>query len=115
MNMKRLISLSTVFCLLLSTLSPAYATPPNGITGGSNVSGTPNTNISITDWQVTGSGTFSVHLYVPSGTLSMTTTTGLTFSGASTGSSLYFSGSLTNLNTALATLDERHFYRIRTI
>ncbi len=105
MNMKRLTSLSTAFCLLLHSFSIfTYATPPNGITGGSDTSGGTNATISISDWQVTGSGTIPVHLYVPSGTLSMTTTTGLTFSGSSSGSSLYFSGSLADVNAALATL-----------
>ncbi len=100
--MKRLVSLSTVFCLLFGTL-PSSVYADNAITGGSDASGGTNTNIAL-NWQITGSGTIPVHLYVPSGTLSMTTTTGLTFTGSPTGSSLYFSGSLNDINTALATL-----------
>jgi len=76
-------------------------------TGGTNVSGGLNVQVSITDLQVTGVGagdTVPVFLYVPAGSLSMTTTTGLTFTGASTGQRLYFSGTLANVNTALATL-----------
>lgn len=103
MNFKPFISLSTVFCILLSSM-PSSVHADNTISGGSDVSGAPNASIAISDWQVTGSGTIPVHLYVPSGTLSMTTTTGLTFTGSSTGSSLYFSGNLADVNAALATL-----------
>lgn len=41
------------------------------------------------------------------GILSMTTTTGLTFTGSSTGSNLAFEGSISDLNNALATLQYR--------
>lgn len=40
--------------MLVGILPLAHAVPPSGITGGSNVSGAPNTSIAITDWQVTG-------------------------------------------------------------
>lgn len=75
-------------------------------TGGSNVSGEIGSAKHITDLQVSGSGnpTVSLSLYVPSGTLEMTTTTGLTFTTSPTGSSLRFSGSLTDVNSALTTL-----------
>lgn len=60
----------------------------------------------ITDLQISGTGTepINVKLLVTSGTLSMSTTTGLTFDGSSSGSTIYFSGTLTNINNALATL-----------
>ena len=45
-----------------------------------------------------------VKLVVTHGTLSMTTTTGLTFTGPTSGSTLQFTGSLANVNSALATL-----------
>lgn len=90
---------------------PAHTFAAASFTGGSNVSGAPNATISITDLQVTGAGagdTVPVFLYVPNGSLSMTTTTGLTFTGASSGQRLYFSGTLTDVNTALATLKYTH-------
>lgn len=90
---------------------PANTFAAASFTGGSNVSGAPNTTISITDLQVTGAAggdTVPVFLYVPNGSLSMTTTTGLTFTGSSSGQRLYFSGTLTDVNTALATLKYTH-------
>lgn len=45
-----------------------------------------------------------VFLYVPAGSLSMTTTTGINFTGSSSGQRLYFSGTLTDINAALSTL-----------
>jgi len=52
----------------------------------------------------TGNATVPVKLRVSQGTLAMSTTTGLTFTGGSTGSTLYFSGLRSDVNTALATL-----------
>lgn len=62
--------------------------------------------IPITDLQIAGSGTepIPVKLLTTSGTLSMSTITGLTFNGSSSGSTIYFSGSLTDINNALTTL-----------
>ncbi len=55
--------------------------------------------------EITGAtGTVPVKLLVSSGSLAMSTTTGLTFDGPSTGAEIYFSGSLANVNAALATL-----------
>lgn len=75
------------------------------VVGTTTASGVANVPVSI-DVQVTGDPgvTVPVKLYVPSGTLAMSTTTGLTFSGPSTGSTIYFSGTLENVNTALDTL-----------
>lgn len=103
MLFKRILSTLTITALCVSFCTPFSALADNAITGGSDTSGGTNTNIAL-NWQITGSGTIPVHLYVSTGTLSMTTTTGLTFTGASTGSSLYFSGSLADVNAALATL-----------
>lgn len=49
-------------------------------------------------------GTVAVKLLVSSGSLSMSTTTGLTFTGDEEGDEIYFSGTLANVNAALATL-----------
>lgn len=89
----------------LITTMPAVAAS-EVFTGGSNVTGEVSSATPISDLQIGGTGNdvVSVRLYVPSGTLSMTTTTGLTFTGSSSGSTLYFTGTRTNLNNALATL-----------
>jgi hypothetical protein len=61
----------------------------------------------ISDLQITGGdGTdvIPVRLRVTSGTLAMSTTTGLTFTGSPTGATLEFTATRTNLNTALVTL-----------
>lgn len=60
----------------------------------------------ITGIQINGSdnSTVPVKLLVTNGTLSMTTTTGLTFTGSPTGSTLYFTGTRSDVNAALATL-----------
>ena len=77
------------------------------ITGGSHASGAPGDSIAITDLHVDGSGDdmVPVHLYVSTGSLSMAATDGLTFfNDIVTGSNIYFSGTITNVNAALATL-----------
>ncbi len=51
-----------------------------------------------------GSDVIPVKLRSTSGTLSMSTTTGLTFTGPTSGTTIYFSGTRDNLNNALATL-----------
>jgi hypothetical protein len=83
-----------------------YATSDPALTGGSAITGASGAPTPVTDLQVSGTGnpTVPVKLRATSGSLSMTTTTGLTFTGSSTGSTLQFSGSLTDINTALATL-----------
>ena len=60
----------------------------------------------ITGIQVNGSddSTVPVKLLVTNGSLAMSTTTGITFSGSSTGSVLNFSGTRSNVNAALASL-----------
>jgi len=76
------------------------------IQGASSLNGDVGVPLNITDLQISGSGnpTVPVKLLVSGGTLSMTTTTGLTFTGGSSGSTLYFSGTLSDVNTALTTL-----------
>lgn len=75
------------------------------IDGSNSFGGLSGTSIPITNLQIKGAtSTVPVKLFVTSGTLSMATTTGITFNGASSGSTLYFSGSLTDINNALASL-----------
>lgn len=79
---------------------------PPTFSGGSSVSGVAGIPVSVTDLQIddVDNDIFGVTLTVPSGVLKLSTITGITFSGSSTGSSIAFSGTRTNLNTALATL-----------
>ncbi len=97
-----------LFALALWLCAPftAFAASDPDFTGGSAVVGYSGSAAPITDLQVTGTGnpTVPVKLRVTSGSLAMTTTTGLTFTGSPTGSTLQFSGSMTSVNTALATL-----------
>lgn len=111
MFFKRILSGITTIALCASFMIPANVFAAASFTGGTNVSGGLNVQVSITDLQVTGvdaGDTVPVFLYVPAGSLSMTTTTGLTFTGASSGQRLYFSGTRTDVNNALATLKYTH-------
>ena len=102
----------SVVILLLSLLSPMSGALPAQATGGATINGSSSftgpigSDLAITDVQIadTGNPTEQVKLVVTQGTLAMTTTTGLTFTGASTGAQLRFSGTLSNVNAALATL-----------
>ncbi len=84
MFFKRILSSITTLALCISFMMPPTAFAAASFTGGTNVSGGLNVAVSITDLQVTGVGagdTVPVFLYVPNGSLEMTTTTGLTFTG----------------------------------
>lgn len=76
------------------------------IDGGSPVSARVNQQVAISDLVINGTGndTLPVKLHVDSGTLYMTDTDGLTFSGSQVSSTLTFSGTRSNVNSALATL-----------
>lgn len=76
------------------------------LTSGSNATTTPNVATAITGFQIVGNAasTTPVKLYTTNGTLTLGTTSGLTFDGASSGSVIYFSGTVANINAALATL-----------
>lgn len=76
------------------------------ISGSTSFSGLKNTQIPLNNIQINGTGnpTVPVRLFVSHGSLSFGSTTGLSFTGASTGGQIEFSGSLTNVNAALATL-----------
>lgn len=91
------------FCFFILT-QPASAALT--LTAGSNATTTPNIATSITGFQIVGpdASTTPVQLRATNGTLSMTTTSGLTFDGASSGSLVNFSGTVANINAALATL-----------
>ncbi len=102
---------STLFLLLIITLLfigtvSVFAEADLTIASSDSFTGLPNTPISIDDLVLTGTpdGDVSVKLLVTNGSLEMTTTTGLTFTGASTGDTLFFSGTFADINTALATL-----------
>lgn len=94
------------FLILLTSVSNAFASTWT-LTGSNSASGSVGVAMPITDLQITGGdGTdvIPVRLRVTSGTLAMSTTTGLTFTGSPTGATLEFTATRTNLNTALATL-----------
>lgn len=100
-----------LFLLIFTITTISYIPTPVladtlSLVGSDSFTGTASVAIPITDLQISGSssGSIPVKLLVTSGTLQMSTTTGLTFTGGQTGSTLYFSGSLTNINNALATL-----------
>lgn len=81
---KRILSTLTTIALCASFMLPTNVFAAASFTGGTNVSGGLNVAVAITDLQVTGVGagdTVPVFLYVPNGSLAMTTTTGLTFTG----------------------------------
>lgn len=93
-----------VMGVLFSFTPAAYAAL--SLTAGNSATTTPNVATSITGFQIVGdaASTTPVQLRATSGTLSMTTTTGLTFDGASSGSTVNFSGTVANINNALSTL-----------
>ena len=74
--------------------------------GGTGVSGVAGIPVAVTDLQISDADNdiLGVTLSAPSGVLKLTTTSGLTFVGGQTGSTIVFSGTRTDLNTALTTL-----------
>lgn len=111
---KKVSSLAAAFVLMLPMFSivftqTAFATGEPEITGGSNVSGQIDEYIPIAGLTITGDSVdpIPVRISVPSGHLSMTTTTNLTFSTSETGSNIAFQGSKVDINNALATLRYR--------
>lgn len=85
---------------------PSHVHADFGLSGATTATASAGVAMPITDLQLTGTGTepVPVKLFSTNGTLSMSTTTGLTFDGATSGASIYFSGTKTNVNNALATL-----------
>ncbi len=109
MNLKN-ISLSSLLIFSLGLFfvgTPfVFAEPNPNLSGGNDLSAQVNVPVPINDIQIIGTpdGSVPVKLRVTHGSLSMTITTGLTFTGSQTGSEIYFSGSFTDVNNALATL-----------
>lgn len=102
MQKKFLKSVVTLCAAFFASAGTAYAAEVVGTTG---LEADVSAPLAITDVQITGaSGTIPVKLLVTHGTLSMSTTTGLTFTGPTSGDELYFSGTVANVNAALATL-----------
>ncbi len=101
-----LVVLLGLFSIVALVPKIVSATADPNLTGGSAVTGHSGSATPISDLQVTGTGnpTVPVKLFVSNGSLAMTTVTGLTFSGSSTGATLQFSGTLANVNADLATL-----------
>lgn len=97
-----------VIALFISSFlfAPHSADAALTLTAGANATTTPNVATAITGFQIVGpaASTTPVKLFTTSGTLAMTTTTGLTFTGSPTGSVVYFSGTVANINAALSTL-----------
>ncbi|MBP7133813.1 Ig-like domain-containing protein, partial [Patescibacteria group bacterium] len=99
-----LLMFALAFCGSLFFAQPTFAALT--LTSGSNATTTPSVATAITGFQVVGPATSStpVQLRVTNGTLSMTTTSSLVFVGATTGSTINFSGTVEDINNALATL-----------
>jgi len=76
------------------------------LTGSASFSGQAGVPIHITNLQIsaTGNPTLPITLRASQGVLALGTTTGLTFTGNQSGSTLEFSGTVANLNAALLTL-----------
>jgi hypothetical protein len=104
MNLKKLL----VFVFLFAICFTAHYAHADDLSfaGSNSIISVTNVPKSVTGLQISGTTPSStpVKLRVTSGTLAMSTMTGLTFSSATTGSTLEFSGTLTNINAALATL-----------
>ncbi|MEK7100560.1 MAG: peptidoglycan-binding protein [Patescibacteria group bacterium] len=94
------------FATALFFLGAPFSYASLSLTSGSNATTTPGVATSIPGFQIVGDAadTTPVKLYSTSGTLSMTTTTGLMFDGSTSGSVVYFSGTVGDINNALSTL-----------
>lgn len=104
--MKRFFAFLTIFSLATwGLLDVPYAKADAEITGTDDLSATVGVALPITDVQVSGAtGTVPVKLLVTHGTLAFGSTTGLTFDGPNSGDEIYFSGTQSAVNAALATL-----------
>lgn len=101
------ISVYVFTLILILSIIPQQAHAAELDLGGTNsYAGTSGVAMPINDLYITGNNasTTPVKLRVTNGTLSMSVTTGLTFDGASSGSTIYFSGTVENINNALDTL-----------
>lgn len=104
--LRKFLLASLSILIIFSLIKPGQASAVFSLSGSNTVSHLIGSTLVVTDLQIGGSGTepIPVKLRVTNGSLSMTTTTGLTFTGSSTGATLYFKGTLTDINNALATL-----------
>ncbi|NBS70019.1 hypothetical protein EBT31_14065 [bacterium] len=99
---KFLKSVATLCAAFFASAGTAHAAE---VVGTTSLEADVSVPLEISDVQITGiEGTIPVKLLVTHGTLSMSTTTGLTFTGPTSGDELYFSGTVANVNAALATL-----------
>ncbi len=97
--------LISVLATSLLHIQPTYADGELEVIGDDNQTATVDLPILLTGIEVLNAvGVIPVKLLVSNGTLEMTTTTGLTFTGPETGAELYFSGDVEDVNAALATL-----------
>jgi hypothetical protein len=101
---RKIVSIVFLFVFFL-TAKTTYADTLT-LTSGNNATTTPNVATAITGFQIVGpaASTTPVKLFSTSGTLAMASTSGLTFDGSQTGSVIYFSGTVANINNALSTL-----------
>lgn len=94
------------FVALFSRVAPVDANGTITINNPVGVTTTVSTATLISDIQLVGNSasTTPVKLLVSNGTLSFGSTTGLTFTGGQSGSTLNFSGTVADINAALQTL-----------
>ena len=93
-------------CAVFGSFAPIVHADGLTVAGTDTYAGIVDDAIAITDLAIEGESVdpVPVKLLVSEGTLEMSTTDGLTFTGDEAGSELYFSGSIEDLNAALATL-----------
>lgn len=108
----RVLSGTAVFVLSLLTVLPTISVGAANevFSGGSDVSGLINSDIAIDDLHINGTGDdeLTVKLYVAEGDMFMDVEDGISFAGDSYGNNLQFSGTRSDLNTALASLHYTH-------
>lgn len=102
--------LIVVLCIgIFFASTPQVNAAGEAFTSPDPINGTINEPIAISGLQITGTGNDILHVSLnltndDDTSMQMTTTTGITFVGASTGTVLRFSGTRSNINAALATL-----------
>ncbi|HEY1041389.1 MAG TPA: Ig-like domain-containing protein [Candidatus Paceibacterota bacterium] len=100
-------TLAPLLMIVGSFFTTTAASAAVELTGSNSFTGTTSVAMPITDLQLTGSSgsPVPVKLLVTNGTLSLGTTTNITFtSGGNNASALYFSGTVADINAALASL-----------
>ena len=105
----KLITLSLVLSIFFSAIAPMRVNAETGVTyTGSTVAGIIEDVINLPGISVNSDDpTVPVILSIDDGILRMTDTTGITFTGSDTGTILTFSGTVSDINNALATLTYR--------